>query len=493
MKMKKLWALLLVSLMALSVFAGCNDNPAASSKSEPGTSGSESTPAEPESKASSASEADANISDEPVTISVSNWPTSADPDKLAQFEGYLEKMKELHPNVTVVPDEYEYAVDTFLPKAASGQLPTIYSTFFTETSKIINAGYAADISSVMETYGYDTMMNQEMLDLMKADGKIYGIPNGGYNVGMLYNIELFEEAGLLDENGVPQYAQTYEELAQLAVTIKEKTGKPGLFWYTKNNQGGWMFMNLAWSYGVEFMKQDGDKWVATFDSDEAVEAMQYVKDLKWVHNCIQDNTLVAGDEMFTAFATNQVGMAYSTLDWNDPIVTAGGANKDNLSLARVPAGPGGRVSLMGGNVYMFSPTATEAEIDAAIKWLEVTGFSPNANDTTKSGLVEEYTTADTKGMPVGPLKMNVWSEGEYYNMVQEVVSDLNNVDMKFWDDFAKTDDLTISPEVPMNAQELYKAIDDITQEVLTNENADVAALMKQANETFQKDYLDNAS
>ena len=486
MKRRKLFAMLLSAALLVPTLTGCGNSAGGSMEAAGGSSSVTESD-------SASKEAETSEEAEEIIISVAEWPTSADPDKLALYEGYVETMKELYPNITVVPVEYAYSVDTFLPKAVSGQLPTVYSTYFTETSKIIGAGYAKDITAVLEDVGYDKMLNKELLDLVTSDGKIYGIPGSSYNVGMLYNIELFKEAGLLDENGVPQYAQTYEDLAKLAVTVKEKTGKPGLFWYTKNNQGGWMFMNLAWSYGVDFMHQEDDgKWVATFDSDEAIEAMQFVKDLKWKYDCIQENTLVAGDDMFTAFATNQVAMAYSSLDWNDPVITAGGADKDNLSLARVPAGPAGRASLMGGNVYMFSPNATDEEVKAALKWLEVTGFSPNVNDEARKGIEERLNTEVSKGMPVGPRKMSVWTSGEYYDVEGELISENCNVDMKYWDDFAITDDVSIHPEVPMNAQELYKALDNVIQEVLTNENADVAALMTEANATFQRDYLDNA-
>lgn len=218
MKRRKLFAMLLSAALLVPTLTGCS-NSAGGSTEAGGGSVKESESASKEEVASDESEA--------VTISVAEWPTSADPDKLALYEGYVETMKELYPNITVVPVEYAYSVDTFLPKAVSGQLPTVYSTYFTETSKIIGAGYAKDITAVLEDVGYDKMLNKELLDLVTSDGKIYGIPGSSYNVGMLYNIELFKEAGLLDENGVPQYAQTYEDLAKLAVTVKEKTGKPG--------------------------------------------------------------------------------------------------------------------------------------------------------------------------------------------------------------------------------------------------------------------------
>ena len=49
----------------------------------------------------------------------------------------------------------------------------------------------------------------------------------------------------------------------------------------------------------------------------------------------------------------------------------------------------------------------------------------------------------------------------------------------------------IQPEEPVCAQELYGILDSCLQEVLTNENADCAAILEKANNDFQQNYLDN--
>ncbi|MDR1539563.1 MAG: extracellular solute-binding protein [Clostridiales bacterium] len=495
MKSKRLTAALLTALFMIYSFTACSQTSAGNTPAPSPAVAAPTDSAAADSGAAPAVDApanDASANDAPVEISIANWPQSIDAERVKMFEGYVATMKERYPNITIVPNEYAYTVDSFLPKAASGQLPTLYSTFFTETDKIIGAGYAADITDVLTELGYVQKLNPDMLALLQRDGRTYGVPNGGYNVGMAYNVSIFKEAGLVDANGIPLYPQTYEELAETAKTIKEKTGKTGLFWYTKNNQGGWMFMNLAWSYGVEFMKQENGKWISTFDSEEAVSAMQYVKDLKWKHNVIQDNLLVDGDDMFNMFGTNQVAMAYSTLDWNDPLITQTGMNRNDLSLSRVPAGPVDRVSLMGGNCYMFNPSSTKEQIEAAFKWLEVTGFSPEATELTQKGLEEKYENMLAKNLPVGPMPLRIWQSGDIAEVEEEIVNARINVDMNLWNEFCDGEGVTIHPEVPMNAQELYKAIDNIVQAVLTDENADIRVLLSEANATFQKDYLDNA-
>lgn len=161
-----------------------------------------------------------------VTIKVSNWPKPNEEAKIAQYEQLMAKMKTNYPNITVDKDEWGYDVSSFLPKAASGQLPTVYETFFTETSKIIKANYAADITDTMKKYGYDKAINPDLLKMVTKDGKYYGIPKDGYVIGMLYNVNLFKEAGLLDDKGIPKFPKTYEELAETAQIIKQRPAKP---------------------------------------------------------------------------------------------------------------------------------------------------------------------------------------------------------------------------------------------------------------------------
>ena len=41
-------------------------------------------------------------------------------------------------------------------------------------------------------------------------------------------------------------------------------------------------------------KGDDGKWKATFNSPEAANALQYIKDLKWKYDVLPTNTLVNG-------------------------------------------------------------------------------------------------------------------------------------------------------------------------------------------------------
>ena len=132
--------------------------------------------------------------------------------------------------------------------------------------------------------GNPDALTQQMIDIVSQGGKIYGI--------------------LL-------YPTTYDERIETAVTIKEKTGKSGFVMPTRDRIGGWFFLNLAWSYGTEFMTQGDDgKWTAHLNSAECVAALQYLKDFKWKYDVLPENDLIGIDDIFKLVGTDQAAMSF---------------------------------------------------------------------------------------------------------------------------------------------------------------------------------------
>jgi len=477
MNKRKAWGLIpLVALIAAS---------AACSAKNDGNSGASSN---------AASTAAASGSPEAKNVVFDNGDWVKDDDKqLPQYEAWKTALETEYPNIKMTPDYYPYDVNTFLPKAESGQLPNLFSTYFTEPDKIINAGYAADITSFMTKYGYDKAVNPDMLKLVTRDGKIYGIPDSGYYMGIWYNVNLFKQAGLLDDKGVPKFPRTYDELAQTAKIIKDKTGKFGFFFPTENNQGGWQFMNIAWSYGAEFEQQEGGKWKAVFDSPEAVEALQYIKDLKWKYDVLPDNALVNIDDGFRMFGTDQVGMAFATTDWKNNPVNDYKMSKDAIAMSAVPAGPKARVALFGGNLRMFANNASPEQIDAGFKWTKIIGKSPDVDPDSLKGLEDKLASDQSQNRVTGVHGLSPWVNKEKTDAENAIYDKYRNVNLDLWNDYMKNEGVTIKPEVPMNAQELYKQLDSVIQAVLTDKNADPKTLLDKATADFQKDYLDKAN
>ena len=279
-KTKRLVSLLMCFLVVATMLVGCKKD---NNSTDVGSNNS--TPeATKEATATDAAATEAPAENFELKLGI--WPEDTLTDDIKLHEGYVTTFNETHPNVEVVPAYYKYATDTFVSLAESGNLPTIFETWYTEPQKLINGGFVADITEELKARGWDTAMNPSIRDLLSKDGKIYGIPRDGYALGMMVNIELFEEAGLVDENGYPKYPKTWEELAQTAKIIKEKTGQAGLCLLAKDNAGGWHFSNIAWNFGATLTLEKDGKFVANVNSPEAIAAMEYVKSLKWEYDVL---------------------------------------------------------------------------------------------------------------------------------------------------------------------------------------------------------------
>ena len=92
---------------------------------------------------------------------------------------------------------------------------------------------------------------------------------------------------------------------------------------------------------------------------------------------------------------------------------------------------------------------------------------------------------------VGMRPYNMWKSGEIYEFVGELVNQHKNIDENRFKEYSAMENVQVRAEEPMNCQELYNILDACIQEVLTNENADCAEIMKKAASDFQINYLNN--
>ena len=428
---------------------------------------------------------------EQVVLKVGNWP-SAELQKEAYelWEGYLAEMTAKYPNIKVEKDPFNYDYDTFLPSAASGQVPNVFQVPFTEPKKLVNTGYVADLSEQFEKYGYKDAFNDSVLDIISSEGKYYGVPYESSIIGMFYNRNLFKEAGLVNEDGSLIYPKTTDELVQTAVKIKEKTGKAGFAFPTVDRQGGWAIMSFAWSQGVEFMKQDSDgKWKATFDSPEMVGVMQFISDLKWKYNVLPENILLQRTDADQLFGTNQLAMMYGAEFMLKEIFPKFVLKSDEISTSPVPKGTHGAVSQVGGSIYMCSKDSTPEQLDAAFKWFDVRGVGPEMNEKTMENKSNEYKVNSETGYIVPPISYSIYKSPERLKKENEVISNYINVKPEIWNTMYD-DSVKIQPEEPVEAQQLYSVLSSLMQRVLSDKNVNIEEIVKEANANFQSDFLD---
>lgn len=472
-KTKRLVSMLMCLLLVATTLVGCKKN----ETSAVGASTEGVTAAAP-----------AGAPAEKFQIKLGIWPEDTLTDDVKLHEGYVKTFNEKHPNVEVIPAYYKYATDTFVSLAESGNLPTIFDTWFTEPQKLINGGFVADITDELKARGWDAAMNPSIRDMLSKDGRIYGLPRDGYALGLMLNIELFEEAGLVDANGYPQYPKTWDELAKTAKTIKDKTGQAGFCLLAKDGAGGWHFSNIAWGFGATFTLEKDGKYVANVNSPEAIAAMDYVKSLKWDYDVLTADP--TNEDWGTGFGALGTGTAAMYIAANDAVnqpTQVNGLPVDKLSIVPIPAGPKGQYSLSGGTPYMFSKDATPEQINAALDYLEIMGKAPVASDVAIAGMKADDQNKINNNVPVIP-RFPCWVDQKVLDAENAVTEEYSNVDMKLYNDYfniIKTNG-NLRAEEPGSAQDLYAELTKVLQAVITDKNADIPALMKTANDNYQK-------
>lgn len=429
-----------------------------------------------------------------TVIVVGNWPRENDPVRQAFYEEKAQVMLDKY-NVKVIGDTWQYSVASFFPKAAAGKLPTLYNTWFTEIGKIVDAGYAADITAAMKKLGWYDALNPQIREILSRKNRVYSVPVFAYVLGLQVNVDLFKKAGLVDAKGVPLFPKTYDELAATAKIIRDKTGVAGFSLCTSNNTGGWHFMSIAWSFGAEFEKKVNGKWKAVFNSPEAVAALQYVKDLKWKYNVLPETALIDWAKNQELIATGQ-----SAMKFNDG-TSHGGFNfiinnykvsKDSIALASMPAGPKGRYALMGGDCFMFDYKATAAQIEAGLRFVELIAGGPKIDEASLAAMEDLYKTDAAGNFVVGCVSYPLWTNPDRIKAEDAIRAKYVNVNLDFFKDY-NSYNVTVKPEEPVNCQDLYAILDGVIQAVLTDRNADPKALLDKAVAQFQKDYLDKAT
>lgn len=429
-----------------------------------------------------------------TVITVGSYPQGDGPLR-DNMEARRKSFEKENTDVVVKGDPWGFERKTFYAKAAGGQLPTVYEVAFTEMPEIIASGYSADLTEALKKYDIYDNFNKDILDVVSKDKKAYAFPYTAYVLGLAYNTELFEKAGLTEADGTPKQPKDWDEVREFAVKIKKATGKAGIVFPSAANNGGWLFTPLAWSFGTEFMKQDKDgKWKATFDSPETVEALQYIKDLKWKYDVLPSNTLIDASEFSKVFGTGDAAMCIAAGDIPRKVVQYG-MQPEQLGMMAMPKGPKKHVTLLGGSVYCVNNKATKDQIDAAVRWIK-TAYTPEATESFKTDLQKTVEYNISQNYLIGINGLNIWNADadatKYkFNFYKEK-SNANLNHVKLYNEFTENaGDCVIQPEEPVCAQELYAILDGCIQEVLVNKDADCADLIKKAQSDFQSNYLDN--
>ncbi|MFD7435587.1 extracellular solute-binding protein [Streptomyces sp. NPDC059861] len=296
--------------------------------------------------------------DGPVTITW--WDTSNATNEAPTYQALVKEFEAANKDIKVkyVNVPFDQAQNKFDTAAGSKGAPDILRAEVGWTPAFAKKGYFLPLD------GTDALAEQDkfqssLIEQAKFEGKTYGVPFTTDTLALVYNKELFAEAGV-------EAPKTWDDLKKAAATIKTKTGVDGYWGSTQ------AYYAQSFLHGEGTDTVDADAKKVTVKSPEAQKAYETWLGLfegKGLHKA--DTTADAYAHIQDAFVNGKVA-AIIQGPWEITNFYKGSAFKDkeNLGIATVPAGSTGKAGApTGGHNLSVYAGSDEAHQKAALKFV----------------------------------------------------------------------------------------------------------------------------
>ncbi len=415
----------------------------------------------------------------PVMISVTDAALENDAAGLRRQRWLLEQFRILRPEVVINPSPYRYDLQTFISRTHS-PLEDTYAVKLTEARALIAAGHAADVTAHVENLPYRAAYWPAMLALAQdAQGHIYGLPHEANGLGLMYNRRLFAAAGL-DPDKPPQ---TWDEVRAYARQIHATLeGVDGFNVRNEGALGGWMSVALMITFGGDTLQAMDGRWIAVYNNDAMVSALQLMHDLRWKDNATTSDIATWGNyALVLDFGSGKTAMTIAsadTLGWmirNLPDLPI-----DEIGFGRMPDG-GANATLGTGSVWLYNPASSPETLEAALAFNTWREFDLAAFENAVQLQAES-------GALVGLPYLNVFT-GEYGQQRAAIVEKYANVPVANYVNFINAG-MTVEGEPAIATQQLYEELGRVMRQVLAAPNPNIKALLDASAASFQVRVLD---
>ncbi|WP_318787335.1 ABC transporter substrate-binding protein [Nonomuraea angiospora] len=402
-----------------------------------------------------------------VTITVACQPAKSAPKERQAWDDDVATFMKAHPGVTVKSTDQQPCFDpkTFGPKLAGGQMETVFVVPVTNYDDVIGQGQALDITQYTGSIKNWNDLRPDVRELVTKDGKVYGVPNVHYGVGLVYNRSLFTKAGLDPDTPPKTWAEVREAAKKIAAL---GPGYVGYGEYSGGNTGGWHFTQAIYGRGGSILTPDNKK--AAFNSPEGKAVLQNLHDMRWVDNSMGNKLLVGWESLMMAMGSGKVGMMLGAPDVVTDVVNK---FKGNVADYGITGFPEAKASLSGGEAFMINPKATPEEAKAGLEWVD---FRFN---TVGKGRFD-FARGKAIGNPVGVPDNAVYGDSATGKAIQADREKNASLPVTNYAPYVQAA-ATIPPKAePAHAQELYAILDVVMSGVLSRKDASVDQLLTDA-------------
>jgi ABC-type glycerol-3-phosphate transport system substrate-binding protein len=406
-----------------------------------------------------------------VTATVNTLPPAANAGAVYVFNQMIKQFEQAYPGEKIVGKNDPYDPSTFFAKVAAGQAEDATQSYFTEPPLLISKHAVADITSLAKNWQYWSSYNPGIAAIATdpATGKIYGVPQNGYALGIYYNRKMFSAAGL-DPDKPPTTWDDFRAYAKKLTT----SSVAGYAETSTGNQGGWHFTNWMYTAGGDMQSADGK--TATFNSPQGVSVLQLLKEMRFTDNSMTKQQLFTQADTLQLLATNKVAMVVMAPDQLNTLKSQYQANLDDFGIGPMPQN-GGNAALTGGNIFIFNPKSSHDVIKAAFDYVIYSNFNL---DVMENNFATQAAAGQVVGAPT-----NVLFTGDFQQKINALNTKYANVPLQNYTAFVNST-AKLRAEPRNQTQKMYAALDPVMQAILTNPSADPKALLDQAAQQFQQ-------
>jgi len=293
------------------------------------------------------------------------------------LEGLIKKFEETHPGIKInaqtIPNG-DAGIQKLMTSLQSGTSPDVSWIYSDYMEDLVTSNSIYKMSHFLD--GKNGLTKEDLADIYPSlityaswRGELYSIPMEATNLALLYNKDLFRQAGL-DPNHPPKNWDELLDFSRKLTIDKNKDGKfeqVGFFipvFPATGSRNGWMvwqYRPFLWQAGGDFIASDQSK--VTYDSEAGIEALTLWQKL------FQEQKLETFTSDFDmAFVSKQLAMAMDG-PWSLP------RYKDLMkgidwAFAPLPAGPAKQATIVGGEyLCIFKQSKNPDAAWEFVKWI----------------------------------------------------------------------------------------------------------------------------
>jgi len=270
-----------------------------------------------------------------VTLTVSGWSSSPAEDALVQQN--LQKFQQAHPNIQLKwsPITGDYPTK-MRANVASNVVPDVFYLSTDMAPEYITSGKLLDISPYMAKDNIQASSYYPSLitPFSCKSGQVYGIPKDWGTLGVFYNKQMLQQAGL----SAPADNWTWNDMQDYAKKLTKKgTAASSVYGITFAAASSQRWMAFLLANGGSVLNSDGTQ--ATFNSKAGIDSLNFYSSFFKDGSAVQPTDVAAG-WAGDAFGKQRAALALEG-PWLIPYMQQNFPNVQ-YGIAPVPTAPNGK-------------------------------------------------------------------------------------------------------------------------------------------------------